>query len=248
MDVVTAPPFSPQLSEDFQFGSYCGGCTTICGGGPAGILMGCIGWPASTTGFLLIGASLPRSRSVMKTGGLWLSPCQIFLVSKKESRRLSDDFEVAEAGIRENCAETLGERLLCAVGLTTHGTTGEGVAECAPTPWGEISPLGYRPCVFFVGAPAATIAPTLTNALPSPVFSGFICAKPALFAIPLPPVCSAPPKRNPSTRETNLRNRSGNQGNRGACPVGSTRFTGSPTQYIYEFNPPLPKGLQLSGL
>ena len=32
------------------------------------------------------------------------------------------------------------------------------------------------------------------------------------------------------------------------CPVGSTRFTGSPTQYIYTFNPPPPNGLQLSGL
>jgi hypothetical protein len=32
------------------------------------------------------------------------------------------------------------------------------------------------------------------------------------------------------------------------CPVGSEKFTGSPTQYVYAFNPPRPNGLQLSGL
>ena len=32
------------------------------------------------------------------------------------------------------------------------------------------------------------------------------------------------------------------------CPVGSEKFIGSPSQYVYAFNPPLPNGLQLSGL
>lgn len=33
-----------------------------------------------------------------------------------------------------------------------------------------------------------------------------------------------------------------------ACPVGSDLIIGSPPQYIYAFNPPLPNGLILSGL
>ncbi|MNT48697.1 hypothetical protein D3C72_1854930 [compost metagenome] len=34
----------------------------------------------------------------------------------------------------------------------------------------------------------------------------------------------------------------------GLCPFGSAKLIGSPKQYEYEFNPPFPNGLKLSGL
>jgi hypothetical protein len=87
------------------------------------------------------------------------------------------------------------------------------------------------------------VVPVVISALNSPEFSGRIAPKGAeAFRLlrRFGPVTSEPPKKNLKTLAAALV--------RVICPVGSELFTGSPTQYIYGFNPPRPNGLQLSGL
>ena len=146
-----------------------------------------------------------------------------------------------------------GGREFCAVRLTTQGVPCPGEGGSHPfMPWGAMSPPGYNPRVLLCGAVAAITPPKLASARPSPVFSGripFGAKESTMDACALVnlrgPVTSAPPnkKLNPFFAAD-----FSHGSIQGTCPVGSTRLIGSPTQYIYAFNPPPPNGLQLSGL
>ncbi|MNC44484.1 hypothetical protein D3C75_933900 [compost metagenome] len=144
--------------------------------------------------------------------------------------------------------ETIGRRS-AGVFLPVDGSLAKWVSLPHGTPCVLLSPFdGYLPMVTTVGDLAATAPPTLLIPAKSPCSTLILLPvlTVALSArVRLGPVTSLPPKMNLATFPTSFLN----QGSiHGTCPVGSTRFTGSPTQYIYAFNPPPRNGLQLSGL